>query len=114
MVAEGRQWFGKKIVGWGTFTFDEHVKGSDWVGRKFADYWDRGRPYLDGYRAIFIPNTAARIAAVRGERALIEFRAFNPTARDVLVGALGSKITVKESPGDCALWGAPPHGKKPR
>jgi len=50
---------------------------------------------------------------VRGERALIEFRAFNPTARDVLVGSLGSKITVKESPWDCALWVVPHHEKKP-
>src|SRR5213594_4039745 len=100
-------------MGTGPFTFVEHVKGSHWVGKRFADYWDRGRPYLDGYRAIFIPNTAARIAAVRGERALIEFRAFNPSARDVLVGALGSKITVKESAWDCALWVVPHHEKKP-
>jgi peptide/nickel transport system substrate-binding protein len=100
-------------MGTGPFTFVEHVKGSHWVGKKFADYWDRGRPYLDGYRAIFIPNTAARIAAVRGERALIEFRAFNPAARDALVSALGSKITVKESAWDCALWVVPHHEKKP-
>src|SRR5262249_7366329 len=70
-------------------------------------------PYLDGYRAIFIPNTAARIAAVRGERALIEFRAFNPSARDTLASALGSKLVVKESPWDCALWVVPHHEKKP-
>src|SRR2546426_10492961 len=94
ILAKDPHWYEKNILGSGPFTFVEHVKGSHWVGRKFADYWDRGRPYLDGYRAIFIPNTAARVAAVRGERALIEPRAFNPSARDVLVAALGSRIVV--------------------
>src|SRR3989475_5907041 len=113
ILAKDPHWYEKNIMGTGPFTFVEHVKGSHWVGKRFADYWDRGRPYLDGYRAIFIPNTAARIAAVRGERALIEFRAFNPSARDAMVSSLGSKITVKESAGDCARWGGPHHEKKP-
>src|SRR5437764_3433499 len=113
ILAKDPHWYEKNVMGTGPFKFVEHVKGSHWVGKKFADYWDRGRPYLAGYRAIFVPNTAARIAAVRGERALIEFRAFNPSARDALVGALGSRITVKESPWDCAVWVVPPHEKKP-
>ena len=41
-------------MGTGPFKFVEHVKGSHWVGKKNADYWDKGKPYLDGYRAIFI------------------------------------------------------------
>src|SRR2546427_9642894 len=113
ILAKDPHWYEKNILGSGPFTFVEHVKGSHWMGKKFADYWDKGRPYLDGYRAIFIPNTAARIAAVRGERALIEFRAFNPSARDAMVSSLGSKITVKESAWDCALWVVPHHEKKP-
>src|SRR3989442_1237383 len=113
ILAKDPHWYEKNVMGTGPFTFVEHVKGSHWVGKRFADYWDRGRPYLDGYRAIFIPNTAARIAAVRGERALIEFRAFNPSARDAMVSSLGSKITVKESAWDCALWVVPHHEKKP-
>src|SRR5207247_9466011 len=61
----------------------------------------------------FSPNPVARIAAVRGERALIEFRACNPSARDAMVRSLGSKITVKESAWDCALWVVPHHETKP-
>ena len=38
-------------MGTGPFTFVEHVKGSHWVGKKNPDYWDKGKPYLDGYRA---------------------------------------------------------------
>ena len=69
ILAKDPHWYEKNILGSGPFTFVEHVKGSHWVGRKFADYWDRGRPYLDGYRAIFIPNTAARVQSVGTRRA---------------------------------------------
>src|SRR5207244_3981266 len=40
-------------------------------------------------------------------------RGFSPAERDSLVGALGSKITVQESPWDCALLVAMNHDKKP-
>jgi peptide/nickel transport system substrate-binding protein len=91
----------------------EHVKGSHWVGKKNPDYWDKGKPYLDGYRAIFISSSSAQVAAVRGERAHIQFRGFTPADRDGLVQALGNKITVQESPWDCILMVAMNHQKKP-
>src|SRR2546430_6798300 len=47
---------------------------SHWVGKKNPSYWDKGRPYLDGYRALFIRDAAAQVAAIRGERAHIQFR----------------------------------------
>src|SRR3989441_5985746 len=100
-------------MGTGPFTFVEHVKGSHWVGKKNPDYWDRGKPYLDGYRAIFISSSSAQVAAVRGERAMIQFRGFSPSERDSLVQALGNKITVQESPWDCILMVALNHQKKP-
>ena len=71
------------------------------IGKKNADYWDKGRPYLDGYRAIFISSNSAQVAAIRGERAHVQFRGFAPPDRDALVTALGPKITVQESPWDC-------------
>ena len=90
-------------MGTGPFKFVEHVKGSHWVGKKNPDYWDKGKPYLDGYRAIFISASAAQVAAIRGERAHIQFRGFSPPERDSLVQALGNKITVQESPWDCII-----------
>src|SRR6267378_626843 len=69
--------------------------------------------YLDSYRAIFIKDSAAQVAAVRAERAHIQFRGFSPAERDSLVAALGPKITVQESPWDCALLVAINHEKKP-
>ena len=113
ILAKDPRWYEKNIMGTGPFTFVEHVKGSHWVGKKFADYWDMGKPYLDSYRAIFIPNTGARVAAVRSERAMIEFRGFNPARRDDLIKGLGSKITVQESAWDCALFATVNHERKP-
>src|SRR5207245_6615149 len=58
-------------------------------------------------------DSAAQVSAVRGERAHIQFRGFSPAERDSLVQALGPKITVQESPWDCALLVAMNHEKKP-
>src|SRR4029453_14921835 len=93
--------------------FGEYVRGSHWTGKKFADYWDKGKPYLDGFRAIFIPSASAQVAAIRGERAMIQFRGFSPADRDALVAALGPKITVQESPWDCISLVVFNHERKP-
>ena len=101
ILAKDMRWYETNVMGTGPFKFVEHVKGSHLVGKKNPDYWDKGKPYLDGYRAIFMSASSAQVAAIRGERALIQFRGFTPTERDSLVQALGSKITVQESPWDC-------------
>jgi len=113
ILAKDPHWYEKNVMGTGPFKFVEHVKGSHWVGKKNPDYWDKGKPYLDGYRAIFISSSAAQVAAVRGERAMIQFRSFSPPERDQLVQALGSKITVQESPWDCLNFVSMHHDKKP-
>ena len=113
ILAKDMRWYEKNVMGTGPFLFVEHVKGSHWVGKKNPDYWDKGKPYLDGYRATFVSSSSAQVAAVRGERAHIQFRGFSPADRDSLVSALGNKITVQESPWDCILMVAMNHGKKP-
>ena len=106
-------WYEKNIMGTGPFMFVEHVKGSHWVGKKNPNYWDKGKPYLDGFRALFVASSSAQVAVIRGERAHIQFRGFTPAERDTLVQALGDKITVQESPWDCILLVAINHEKKP-
>jgi peptide/nickel transport system substrate-binding protein len=113
LLAKDMRWYETNVMGTGPFKFVEHVKGSHWVARKNPDYWDKGKPYLDGYRAIFISASSAQMAAVRGERAHIQFRGFTPSERDSLVQALGSKITVQESPWDCLSLVAINHERKP-
>ena len=113
ILAKDPRWYETNIMGTGPFVFVEHVKGSHWVGKKNPAYWNKGKPYLDGYRALFIRSSSAQVAAVRGERAHIQFRGFTPADRDTLKTALGDKITVQESAWDCVLLVVPNQKKKP-
>jgi len=113
ILAKDIRWYEKNVMGTGPFVFVEHQRGSHWVGKKNPSYWDAGKPYLDGYRALFIKDSAAQVAAVRGERAHIQFRGFTPGERDSLVAALGPRIVVQESPWDCVLLVTTNHEKKP-
>jgi len=108
------RWYEKNIMGTGPFVFVEHLKGSHWVGRRNPEYWDRGKPYLDGYNALFIRDDAAQVSAIRSGRADIQFRGFSPTQRDDIIGELGEKkTTVQESPWNCGLLIAINHDKEP-
>jgi peptide/nickel transport system substrate-binding protein len=113
ILQKDMHWYEKNVMGTGPFKFVEHVKGSHVVGKKSPDYWDKGKPYLDGFRAVFVSSSSAQVAMIRGERGHIQFRGFSPAERDSLVQALGNKITVQESPWDCILMGVINHQKKP-
>jgi len=113
ILAKDARWDETNVMGTGPFKFVEHVKGSHWVAKKNPDYWDKGKPYLDGYRIVFISASAAQVAAIRGERAHAQFRGFTPSERDSLVQALGPKIAVQESPWDCLSLVAMNHERKP-
>ena len=113
ILAKDPRWYETNVMGTGAFKFVEHVKGSHVVAKKNPDYWDKGKPYLDGYRAIFMSSSSAQVAAIRAERAHIQFRSFSPADRDALVAALGPKITVQESPWDCISLVVFNHERKP-
>ena len=113
ILAKDPHWYEKNIMGTGPFTFVEHVKGSHVLGKKNPNYWDKGKPYLDSFRGIFMRDSAAQVAAIRGERAHAQFRGFSPAERDSIVTTLGNKVTVQESPWDCILLVAINHEKKP-
>src|ERR1700675_1882684 len=113
ILAKDMRWYEANVMGTGPFLFVEHVKGSHWVGKKNPNYWDKGKPYLDGFRAMFMSSSASQVAAIRGERAHIQFRGFSPAERDQLTTALGNKITVQESPWDCLNFVSMHHEKKP-
>jgi peptide/nickel transport system substrate-binding protein len=113
ILAKDMHWYEKNVMGTGPFIFVEHVKGSHVVGKKNPHYWDKGKPYLDGFRALFIREPAANVAAIRGGRAHIQFRGFSPAERDSLKAALGEAVRVQESPWDCILLVSINHEKKP-
>ncbi len=106
-------WYERNIMGTGPFKLGEHVPGSHWTGKRNENYFVKGRPYLDGFQAIFIKSTSARVAAVRGGRALIEFRGFSPAGRNAIVKAQGNKIKVQEGPWICYLSVAVNNERKP-
>ncbi len=113
LAEHGYTWHKTHINGSGPFVFDEYQPGAFVKGHKYKKYHHKGRPYLDGFIAYSAPKMSARVQAIEGGRADIEFRGFPPKTRDDLVRALGDKITVQESDWNCVLLVTPNHARKP-
>jgi len=109
----GYTWHMKNINGTGAFKFVQHQPGAFVEGKRNDDYYLKGKPYLDGFKAISAPKMSVRLQAIRGNRAAAEFRGFPPKARDDLVRALGKKVKVYESDWNVVM-GAEPNFKKKR
>jgi peptide/nickel transport system substrate-binding protein len=106
-------WYEKNIMGSGPFRFKEYQAGQSISGVRNPDYYRPGLPYLDGFIGIFADKQAVRVAAIKSDRAAIEFRGFPPATRDELVAALGDAITVQESDWNCGALITPNHERKP-
>lgn len=101
-LAEDANFPAKAVMGSGPFVFVEHRNGSHWVGKRFDNYWEKGKPYLDGFRAVFIKSQAV-VTALQGGQIQSEFRSISPGERNQLVNALKDKITVQEAPWVCKV-----------
>ncbi len=106
-------WYESHILGSGPFLFKEYQSGQSISGERNPDYYRPGLPYLDGFTGIFADKQAVRVAAIKSDRAAIEFRGFPPATRDELVAALGSQITVQESDWNCGAMITLNHARKP-
>jgi peptide/nickel transport system substrate-binding protein len=106
-------WYEKNVMGSGPFRFKDYQVGQSITGERNPDYYRPGLPYLDGFVGIFADKQATRVAAIRGDRAAIEFRGFPPATRDELKGALGDQLTIQESDWNCGALITPNHQKKP-
>jgi peptide/nickel transport system substrate-binding protein len=111
-VKEDPRWPVKNILGTGPFRFVEHVAGSEWKGMRYEKYFEPGKPYLDGFRAVFIKG-APMVNALQGGQIQAEFRGVSPADRDKLKSALGDKIVIQESPWLCKFDLFFNHEKKP-
>jgi len=109
----GYEWHQTNVNGTGPFMFSAMDPGSSVEGVKNPNYHMKGKPYLDGFKAIIATKMSARVQAIEGDRAMIEFRGFPPKQRDELVAALGDKITVQESDWNCVLIVTPNHRRAP-
>src|SRR6185503_4636099 len=84
------------VMGSGPFRFVSHVAGSKWVGTRFADYFRKGLPYLDGFEA-YVVSSAALTSALQGGQVMAEFRGISPAERDALKQAMGDRIKFQET-----------------
>jgi len=113
ILDKDQHWYEKNIMGSGPFKFVSYDAGSSIKGERFAEYHHKGLPYLDTIEGIFAPKEATRIAAIRADKAAIDFRGLPPSARDELKQTLGDKIAVQESDWNCGSDLFFNHKKKP-
>ena len=112
-LAKDMHWYEKNILGSGPFIFTQGKPGAFIEGKRNPNYYLEGKPYLDGFRAIFENQQSRRVEAIRKGQAMIEFRGFPPRSRDILKRALGDQITVQESDWSSYLLIVPNHLVKP-
>jgi peptide/nickel transport system substrate-binding protein len=84
-----------EIMGTGPFTFVEHVKGTSWSGKRFDGYFEKGKPYLDGYKAFFVKSSAV-VPGIQGGQFDAEFRGRNPSEKAQLLDKMKDNVTVAE------------------
>ena len=106
-------WYEKNVDGTGPFVFVEYQKGAFWSGKKNPDYFVKGRPYLDSFKAIVVSDTNRQTTAIQSKQAMIEFRGFTPQQRDTLSRALGQDLAIQEAPWICTNYVAFNTKKKP-
>jgi peptide/nickel transport system substrate-binding protein len=106
-------WFEKNILGSGPFIFVRHKAGALIEGRRNPNYHHEGKPYLEGFRAMFVKHQSARVQAIKEGRASIEFRGFPPRIRNRLLRSLKHLVKVQESDWNCGLLIVPNHKIKP-
>ncbi len=107
------KFYEKNVMGTGPFTFVEYQKGSHWAGKKNPNYFIKGKPYLDSFKAIFITDASRQTAAIQSKQAMIEFRGFTPQQRDTLSRALPNDLAIQESGWVCQNYVALNTTKKP-
>ena len=60
--AKGEAGLGSNIVGTGPFVQTEFTKGEYVLFKRNDKYWQKGKPYLDGIRILFVPDASTRLA----------------------------------------------------
>jgi peptide/nickel transport system substrate-binding protein len=58
----GIDWMRWNMVGTGAFKQVEYANDVRLVTRKFTDYWDQGKPYLDGVNLLYVTDQLTRLA----------------------------------------------------
>jgi peptide/nickel transport system substrate-binding protein len=84
-----------EIMGSGAFALVQHVRGTSWEGKRFEGYFDKGKPYLDGYKAYFVKSNAV-VPGIIGGQFDAEFRGRNPSEKAQLLDKMKDNLAVFE------------------
>jgi peptide/nickel transport system substrate-binding protein len=87
----------KEPMGTGPFVYVNYVKGATWEAKRFDQYFEAGKPYLDGYKAFFVKANAV-VPGMQGGQFDAEFRGRTPKEKEQLVDAMKDNVTVQEGP----------------
>jgi len=78
----GIDWARENPIGTGPFIFVEHQRGTSVTFKKNPNYWDTGKPYLDGVKFVIIADLTVRnLAFKRGD--IHEFTAAGLDAQEL-------------------------------
>jgi peptide/nickel transport system substrate-binding protein len=94
-LAQNARYPETEIMGSGAFTLVAHVKGSTWEGKRFDGYYDKDRPYLDGYKIFFVKSSAV-VPGIIGGQFDAEFRGRNPQEKAQLLDRMKDDLQVYE------------------
>lgn len=86
----------KRVMGSGPFRFVRYTPGSEWVGERFADYFQTastGKPYLDGFRMLTVAPVAATNALMSGQ-VHYTMQGLTPPEVNRIASARGDKVRV--------------------
>jgi peptide/nickel transport system substrate-binding protein len=89
----GVEWAGQNPVGTGPFKFTKFERDVSFECTKNENYWQKGKPYLNGIKYVFIPQAETMIAAFKAGE-LDEVAAFSSkTLSDLVAG--GDELVFK-------------------
>lgn len=80
-------------MGTGPFVFVENSPGSHMSARRFDDYFDKGKPYLDGIRAVFIKGPGV-VNAIAGGQVDGTFFLLAPPDADRIKSTRGEGVQI--------------------
>lgn len=98
---ERKQWARANIVGTGPFILKEYYKDDRMVWVKNPNYWQKGKPYLDGVEIKFIPDSVVASAMMEAGEADIWTSGSNAKSQNdlkkkgfLLQGSTSQPITI--------------------
>jgi ABC-type transport system substrate-binding protein len=95
-----KEWARKNVVGTGPFILKEYVKDDHMTWVKNPNYWQKGKPYLDGIEIKFIPDAVVATAMMEASEATPDGRLHYQSSerprlpRETLMGSTGTPYTI--------------------